>query len=430
MDHNHGASSDPGKTIMLEQTQFQKTGGALIGRLEVGKQLNKATVISMVQKGWNLNGELEVLDVDKNVFIFQFSDHNDYFKVLSGRPWSIQAFLLNLQEWDNEMTYKEVCFDKCPFWIQFHGLSFSFLNRNNAQRLGSAIGDVMMVEDPVKDDKVVRNFLRARVLLDIRQPIPTGFWVPRKNKTAVWTETKYERIPTFCYKCGILGHEQRVCKVNQASKEEDDFDFGGWLKAFPPRSMEDLIVPINPSWCELNMTGAARRCKQRVCNATSNEGRNIRKGSPSGNTLSSHIAGGRTGFVVELSNEILDESKAIVPYSPSSPLAKVAEVLGAIKLKRSPPQIDSPLQPKRAKQDSSQQKSTTNSQMSNLRRSTKLKGSQVRRNIVHRTKRLLRRKLSFSSSISNSEGKLSTEHASQNITDEGAGGPQTALPAP
>ena len=45
---------------------------------------------------------------------------------------------------------------------------------------------------------------------------------------------KYERLPIFCYRRGILGHQDRECKKitkGYPSLDDDGFQFGPWLHA-------------------------------------------------------------------------------------------------------------------------------------------------------------------------------------------------------
>ena len=49
-----------------------------------------------------------------------------------------------------------------------------------------------------------------------------------------WVFFKYERLPIFCYHCGILGHQDCKCqkiKKGCLSSEGDDFQYGPWLCA-------------------------------------------------------------------------------------------------------------------------------------------------------------------------------------------------------
>lgn len=55
--------------------------------------------------------------------------------------------------------------------------------------------------------------MRAKVEIDTTKPLHTGCWVHRKDLPKIWVIYKYERLQDLCFKCGVLGHEQRACEV-------------------------------------------------------------------------------------------------------------------------------------------------------------------------------------------------------------------------
>ena len=53
--------------------------------------------------------------------------------------------------------------------------------------------------------------MRIRVLLDVRQPLKR--WKRIRKPQGEWSlvQFKYERLNTFCYLCGMLGHSEKFC---------------------------------------------------------------------------------------------------------------------------------------------------------------------------------------------------------------------------
>ena len=46
----------------------------------------------------------------------------------------------------------------------------------------------------------------------------------------VWITFKYERLPTVCYVCGRMGHDDRHC-TQATNGKETEYQYGEWLKA-------------------------------------------------------------------------------------------------------------------------------------------------------------------------------------------------------
>lgn len=58
----------------------------LIGKLLAKKALNKNTVRSMILKGWNLSGGVNITEIQDGLFIFSFDERREYDRILRDRP--------------------------------------------------------------------------------------------------------------------------------------------------------------------------------------------------------------------------------------------------------------------------------------------------------------------------------------------------------
>ncbi|CAN1821827.1 hypothetical protein LINPERHAP1_LOCUS29698 [Linum perenne] len=76
--------------------------------------------------------------------------------------------------------------------------------------------------------------MRIRVRLDVRRSLKREKIIRKSNKELKVT-FMYERLPTFCYICGRIGHIDRFCEVRFRISEEQIVKlWDGTLKA-PPR---------------------------------------------------------------------------------------------------------------------------------------------------------------------------------------------------
>ena len=56
--------------------------------------------------------------------------------------------------------------------------------------------------------------------------------IDRGNEDAFWVTFKYERLPTFCFFCGLLGHSDRFCPIMFETKTEDALrPYGQFMRA-------------------------------------------------------------------------------------------------------------------------------------------------------------------------------------------------------
>ena len=56
-----------------------------------------------------------------------------------------------------------------------------------------------------------RNYMRIRVFLDVRVPLKRKRKVRIVNGEWAMISFTYERLGTFCFLCGLLGHSDHFC---------------------------------------------------------------------------------------------------------------------------------------------------------------------------------------------------------------------------
>lgn len=56
--------------------------------------------------------------------------------------------------------------------------------------------------------------------------------IEREGRTLSWINFKYERLSTFCFVCGLMGHSDRDCEIEYVNPDKViDRAYGVWLKA-------------------------------------------------------------------------------------------------------------------------------------------------------------------------------------------------------
>ena len=80
------------------------------------------------------------------------------------------------------------------------------------------------------------GFIWVRVKVDVSQPLCRGRVISLENNKELWVSFKYERLPTLCYWCGSLTHDDRDCELWIESKgtlPTEAQQYSAWIKAPP-----------------------------------------------------------------------------------------------------------------------------------------------------------------------------------------------------
>ncbi|XVF19162.1 hypothetical protein REPUB_Repub11eG0085600 [Reevesia pubescens] len=78
-------------------------------------------------------------------------------------------------------------------------------------------------------------FLHIRVDLNIVKPIRRTKLLNSVQRRESWARLKYERMPIFCYHCGVISHSHSdyESKSQAISDNPIGFQYGDWLHASP-----------------------------------------------------------------------------------------------------------------------------------------------------------------------------------------------------
>ncbi|KAF4367779.1 hypothetical protein G4B88_011080 [Cannabis sativa] len=76
--------------------------------------------------------------------------------------------------------------------------------------------------------------VRFRATVDVDKTLFSGFFMKRDSIKDLWIQYKYEKLPKFYLKCGIMSHEQKYCfkppTVTKDAKGNFFPLFGSWMK--------------------------------------------------------------------------------------------------------------------------------------------------------------------------------------------------------
>ena len=228
---------DEGIELGSSCTKAAKAVGknCIVMKILTMRSLNLDTLRKNLRMLWKPNRGLQISETDEEMFLVEFGDGKDKQKVLEMCPWSFEKQLIVLKEFEGELVPRDIVMKHCPFWVQIFNLPLKIRTKETGWAIGSTLGEVLDVD--VLDSGVHwGRCLRVRVSVDISKKLIRGKKINIEGGENRWVIFKYERLPNFCYRCGMLDHAIKECSegplVNEG-EEEGSFQYGAWLRGGP-----------------------------------------------------------------------------------------------------------------------------------------------------------------------------------------------------
>ncbi|KAL8525181.1 hypothetical protein ACS0TY_014707 [Phlomoides rotata] len=174
----------------------------------------------LTNKTFNAFGLLEAMnpsrgfttkEIGKNLFSFQFRSGADMQGILTREPWHFDKNILLLKELGGGEQPSTATFTTATFWVRLYDLPLSARSLKPVTHIGNTIGEIVEVD--LASLEGVTHSIRIKVRIDFRKPLRRGIHLELKGAKQIWVEFKYERLPSFFYLCGTLGHMCWECDL-------------------------------------------------------------------------------------------------------------------------------------------------------------------------------------------------------------------------
>ena len=206
-----------GKKISLSKSRNRNHKEyVLAARFFTRRALNMEAVGRTFKPFWRSRQEFTIREACDHVLLFVFELETDAERVLANEPWSFDKHVVLFQRFDASVPARSLRFIKMKFWVQIHGLPMRMLDPETAYELGETIGPVVPSEN--NKELIGGDFLRVRVEVDVSRPLCRGRKVVLEDDKEIWIYFKYEKLPNFCYWCGMVSHVDKECEIWLANK--------------------------------------------------------------------------------------------------------------------------------------------------------------------------------------------------------------------
>ena len=184
---------------------------------------------------WKPNKSIQISLIDEEIYLIEFDDEKDKRRVMDMSPWHYEKQLVLLQCFEGDKDPKDILFQWSPFWVQMYNLPLKHRTKETGLAIGTSLGEVVEVD--VADSGVQwGKCLRVRVKIDVTRRLIRGRKLKIEDGEDRWVLFKYERLPNFCYKCGMLDHDLKDCPNSKGECRNGgltELQYGAWMRGDP-----------------------------------------------------------------------------------------------------------------------------------------------------------------------------------------------------
>ncbi|XP_031101918.1 uncharacterized protein LOC116005821 [Ipomoea triloba] len=216
----------------------------LVGRFLTQRAIKFEHMQQVMASVWQPVMGVRIVSLEDNLFVFQFPHRRDMQRVIDEGPWSFENNTLVCKLVPPSVRPEAVVLDSIDYWVQIHDLPTMFTSAEFIEQIGNYVG-VFKFADPNNFGGTWRSFIRVRISLHLSEPLKRRMKLRMRDGTFQWILFKYERLTTFCFCCGLIGHSERFCrKVYEQGIEPKDYPYGAWLRAGVRRPPK----PVGAKW--------------------------------------------------------------------------------------------------------------------------------------------------------------------------------------
>lgn len=185
----------------------------LVGSFLTNRKINFGAMQDTLSSIWRPVKEVFMEEtVIPNIFLFKFFHQMDKQRVLEDGPWTFnnQALIVKRLELGEQLS--DIKLQELFIWIQVYDLPLGFNSESILKSIENYDGRFLQ-SDAKNFQGIWKQFLRIKVAINVYNPLKRQMRIKKPRGEWMWIKFKDERLPTFCFYCGLIGHSEKFCEL-------------------------------------------------------------------------------------------------------------------------------------------------------------------------------------------------------------------------
>jgi len=220
-----------GKSVRVKITQTEYEAGLtdcssnLHGRLMLHKGDAPLTTLALKTKLNNLWPHIHNWDITplgRGFFEFHFSSVEEMHRIWAMGAVNLKPGLLRFYCWTSEFSIQAQTQTHAQIWVRLMPLPQEYWRKKTLFEIASGLGTPLIIDKATLN----RRFgLYARVLVDV--DLSEQFFeavIVEREGHALSVTVQYEKQPSFCTHCKMLGHDIHSCLKSSSLHQKEGFN--------------------------------------------------------------------------------------------------------------------------------------------------------------------------------------------------------------
>lgn len=118
----------------------------------------------------------------------------------------------------------------CAFWVRVDNVPLVRCDAQTTKVIGNVIGEFLEFDDD--EPLALSSGLRIRTMIGITKSLRRVVRLAISRTETRLLGIKYDRLPSYSFVCGRLGHSHKGCEFSEEEKESSTvLEYGPWLQA-------------------------------------------------------------------------------------------------------------------------------------------------------------------------------------------------------
>uniref|UniRef100_A0A803P2Y2 Reverse transcriptase domain-containing protein n=1 Tax=Cannabis sativa TaxID=3483 RepID=A0A803P2Y2_CANSA len=176
----------------------------LVGRFLSNRMIDFDKMQNILASLWQPGMGMFVKKLEDNRFLFQFYHEVDIQRVINGSPRTFDRIQLIIERLPVGGDPTSLQLNHLDIWVQIHDV-------------------------------------KPGCMKETTEAIKEKTKLTHENGSWFWVHFKYERVPTFCFICGVIGHSDKFCsRLFQQPIDQITKPYGEFMIATPQRSYKNI----------------------------------------------------------------------------------------------------------------------------------------------------------------------------------------------